>query len=153
MSGIEVTVPALPASDRPDPTRWNTALSQAIGEPNRQTIVVAHSLGCLATLRYLTRCPEPWHLRSLVLVSGFTEPLPVLPQLNDFIEGGCEVSGLAERVDRLTVIRSDSDEFVPIGHTDRLAAKLGTTAIVSQGRGHFLDSNGVTTAPEILGAI
>ncbi|MGO4454731.1 RBBP9/YdeN family alpha/beta hydrolase [Arthrobacter sp. RAF14] len=151
--GIPVTVPALPDSLDPDPVVWEDAVRAALGTPDAGTIVVAHSLGCLTVLRALGSLTGPWRLGSLVLVAGFLDPLPALPGLDGFIADGTPVDGLAEHLDRLVVLRSDRDEFVPTAHTDRLAAMLGTKAQIVEGAGHFLADDGVTEAPAILNAV
>jgi predicted alpha/beta hydrolase family esterase len=150
--GIPATVPALPDPQDPDPARWTEAVRAALGTPDAGSVVVAHSLGSLAVLRSLRSLPEPWHLGTLVLVSGFVDPLPALPELDSFIADGCDVKGLAGNIDRLTIIRSDADPLVPTAHTDRLADLLGVSAQVVPGAGHFLASEGVTTLPDALAA-
>jgi predicted alpha/beta hydrolase family esterase len=104
-------------------------------------------------LRHLRSLPDAWHLGTLVLVSGFVDQLPALPDLNTYIGDGCDVEGLSNYIGRLTVIRSDADPYVPPGHTDRLASLLGISAEVVPGAGHFLASDGVTSLPEVLEAI
>ncbi|SEB45979.1 RBBP9/YdeN family alpha/beta hydrolase [Arthrobacter woluwensis] len=151
--GIPVTVPALPDPLGPDPVVWEDAVRTALGTPDAGTIVVAHSLGCLTVLRALGSLAGPWRLGTLVLVAGFLDPLPALPGLDGFIADGSPVDGLAERLDRLVVLRSDRDEFVPTAHTDRLAALLGTEPQVVDGAGHFLADDGVTEAPAIHDAV
>lgn len=150
---IPATVPALPESTEPDPVRWAQVVREDIGTPDEHSIVVAHSLGCLTVLRHLASLPRPWRLGTLVLVSGFLDPLPALPELDSYIADGCDITGLRDRIDRLTILRSDADDFVPIAHTDRLAELLDTTATVVPGAGHFLATDGVTALPEVLHAI
>ncbi|WP_454194282.1 RBBP9/YdeN family alpha/beta hydrolase [Nocardia sp. Marseille-Q1738] len=151
--GIQTTVPALPNPHEPDEVQWADAVRAELGTLDENSIIVAHSLGCLTVLRHLCSLPEPWHVGALVLVSGFVDQLPALPELNAYIGDGCDVEGLSNHIGRLTVIRSDSDPLVPVGHTDRLANLLGTSAEVVPGAGHFLASDGVTSLPEILVAL
>ncbi|WP_067860735.1 hypothetical protein [Nocardia shimofusensis] len=84
---------------------------------------------------------------------GIPATVPALPELDPYIGDGCDITGLRDRVDRLRLLRSDADVFVPVAHTDRLAGLLGTTASVVPGAGHFLASDGVTALPEVLHAI
>lgn len=152
-AGIATTIPALPNPQDPDPAQWIATVRDDLGTVEENSIVIAHSLGCLTVLRYLGSLPGPWHLGTLVLVSGFVDQLPALPDLDSYIGDGCDVEGLSHHIDRLTVIRSDADPFVPHGHTDRLADLLGIAAMVVPGAGHFLTSDGVTSLPEVLEAI
>jgi serine hydrolase len=151
--GIPTSIPALPTPQTPDPAQWKDAVRTDLGTPDEHSIVVAHSLGCLTVLRHLRSLPSPWRLGTLVLVSGFVDQLPALPDLNAYIGDGCDVTGLSSHIDRLTVIRSDADPYVPPGHTDRLADLLGTSAQIVPGAGHFLASDGVASLREVREAI
>ncbi|MEU8341942.1 alpha/beta hydrolase [Spirillospora sp. NPDC048832] len=151
--GVPTTIPALPETLAPDPARWEETVRDELGIPDEGSIVVAHSLGCLATLRVLRSLPGQWRLGKLVLVSGFVDRLPALPDLDAFIGDGCDVTGLGDRIGRLTVLRSDADPVVPTGHTDRLARLLGVSPKVVPGAGHFLASEGITSVPEVWEAI
>lgn len=151
--GIPTTVPALPNPDQPDQVQWTEAVRAELGTLDENSIIVAHSLGCLTVLRYLRSLPEPWHVGTLVLVSGFVDQLPALPELNAYIGDGCDVEGLSDHIGRLAVIRSDSDPLVPVGHTDRLAELLGASVQEVPGAGHFLASDGVTSLREVLVAV
>ncbi|WP_350348501.1 alpha/beta hydrolase [Agromyces sp. G08B096] len=152
-AGTPTTVPALPDPGSPSRERWAAATAEALGVPGPDLTVIAHSLGCLAALRHLASLREPWRLGALVLVSGFVDPLPALPSLDGFIGDGVDVSAIRDRVESITVLRSDDDLIVPAEHTDRLAGLLGTSAQVVPGAGHFLASDGVTMLPEALAAV
>ncbi len=151
--GIPTTIPRLPDPQAPDPARWADVVRAEVGTPDENSIVVAHSLGCLAVLRHLRALPAGWRLGTLVLVSGFVDPLPALPELDAFVGDGCDVEGISQYVDQLTIIRSDDDPYVPTGHTDRLAGLLGTSVEVVPGAGHFLSADGVEALPEVLEVI
>ncbi|MEO3803484.1 alpha/beta hydrolase [Nonomuraea sp. B1E8] len=152
-NGIPTTIPALPNSQSPDPAQWAEAVRADVGIPHANSAIVAHSLGCLTVLRHLCSLPDGWHLGTLVLVAGFVDQLPALPELNSFVADGCDVERLSDHIGRITVIRSDADPYVPPGHTDRLARLLGSPAEVVPGAGHFLASDGVTSLREVLEAI
>lgn len=151
--GISTTIPSLPSPLDPESRAWVTAVGRALGRPDEHTIVVAHSLGCLAVLRSLRSLAEPWRVGELVLVSGFVDPLPALPELDAFIGEGGDFSGISHHVDRITVIRSDDDPLVPPALTDRLANLLGVSAHVVPGAGHFLGADGITSLPQAYAAI
>ncbi|WP_341974996.1 alpha/beta hydrolase [Microbacterium sp. LWO13-1.2] len=141
---IRTAIPPLPHPLMPQTEQWEDDVRAAVKQPDEHTIVIAHSLGCLAVLRYLRSLPGAWRLGTLVLVSGFIDPLPALPELDGFIGGGCDVTELRDHIGRLVVVRSDNDSIVPPGHTDRLAEQLGISAQVVPGAGHFLAAEGIT---------
>ncbi len=151
--GIPTTIPPLPTPQSPDPIQWEDAVRRSVGTPDENSIIVAHSLGCLTVLRHLQSLRTPWRVGTLVLVSGFVDPLPAFPELDAFIGDGCDTDGISTHVDRLTLLRSDADPYVPPNHTDRLAALLNTTAQIIPGAGHFLASDGMTALPEALRAV
>ncbi|MGY4711203.1 RBBP9/YdeN family alpha/beta hydrolase [Mycolicibacterium sp. CBM1] len=152
-AGIPAQIPALPDPAAPRRDSWREAVSAALGVPRRESVVIAHSLGCLAVLSHLASLDGPWSLGTLVLVSGFVDRLPALPVLNNFIGDGVDLSGIRDRVGSLTILRSDDDPYVPVGHTDRLAQLLQTSAVVVPGAGHFLATDGITSLPPALEAI
>jgi predicted alpha/beta hydrolase family esterase len=148
--GTVTSIPALPSPDQPDPGEWLNTVSAALDPVDEGVAVVAHSLGCLATLRGLGGLSGDWRLGTLVLVAGFLQPLPALPELDVFIDSGGDVTGLADHIDRLVVLRSDDDPYVPVEHTDRLATLLGVRPQIVSGAGHFMASDGVTALTEVL---
>merc|ERR1712166_23711 len=54
--GIQVIVPPLPNTEAPVLEQWVDALTEAIGIPDEQTVVVGHSLGCVAALHRWGSC-------------------------------------------------------------------------------------------------
>lgn len=148
--GIGVTVVPLPAPDAPDTAAWENAVSAALGVPDARTVVVAHSLGAVTALRVLATLQEPWELGGLVLVAGFTEPLDALPELDSYLATDVDVERVARRVHQRTVIRSETDPFVPPAASDDLAKRLGARLQVYPGAGHFMTEDGVTALPAVL---
>ena len=148
--GMTVTVVPLPDPDDPDKTAWEDALRTALGVPDAATVVVAHSLGAVTALRVLAALPEPWELGGLVLVAGFAEPLEALPELNGFLAADVDVERVAASIGERTVLRSDTDPFVPPEASDDLARRLDARLQVHPGAGHFMADDGVTRLPALL---
>ena len=151
--GIAVTVVPLPAPDAPEKAAWEDAVSAALGVPDAATVVVAHSLGVVTALRVLAALPDPWELGGLVLVAGFTEPLEALPELDGFLATDVDVERVAKSIRDRTVIRSDTDPFVPPTASDDLARRLDARLQVHPGAGHFMTDDGVTSLPALLDLI
>lgn len=148
--GDGVLVPALPDSTSPRPDAWVDALGDAIGTPDDDTILVGHSLGCITTLRVLERLDVPWSLGGVVLVSGFVDPVPGLPELDPFTTPPLDVEGIARRIRLRHVIGSDDDAIVPPGLTARLARRLDAPLTIVPSAGHFLAQDGHLELPRIL---
>ncbi|OZD70612.1 alpha/beta hydrolase [Rhodococcus sp. 05-340-1] len=152
-TGITTHIPPLPDPAAPDRDRWQAEVAAVLGTPGPDTIVVAHSLGCLAVLRHLATLVEPWRMGALVLVSGFVDPLPALPVLDGFVADGVILSGMPDHIGSISILRSDDDPIVPPAHTDRLARLLDAPVQIVPGAGHFLAADGVTSLPAVLDAV
>jgi uncharacterized protein len=151
--GIGASVVSLPTPDAPVAQQWEAAVADALAVPDADTWVVAHSLGSITTLRVLAALPEPWRLGGLVLVSGFTAPLHVLPGLDDYVAADVDAERVREHVAARVMIRSDADGIVPPAASDALAERLGATLRIVPGAGHFLADDGVTELPVVRNAL
>ena len=120
--GFLVQVFDLPNSEKPTPESWLDFHQQHISEPDSQSYFIAHSLGCIATLRYLQSLTSP--IGGLILVSGFAEHLPNLPELDPFTEPKLDIQNLIQQIPNRLVIASDDDHIVNVQATRNLAQKL-----------------------------
>ncbi|MDQ0769113.1 putative alpha/beta hydrolase family esterase [Pseudarthrobacter defluvii] len=151
--GIAVTAVPLPDPDDPDKAAWEIAVRAALGMPDAATVIVAHSLGVVTALRVLAALAVPWELGGLVLVAGFTEPLAALPELDGFLAADVDVERVATSIRKRTVLRSDTDPFVPPEASDDLARRLDARLQVHPGAKHFMAEDGVTRLPALLDVI
>ncbi|MFF1253506.1 RBBP9/YdeN family alpha/beta hydrolase [Pseudarthrobacter sp. NPDC058329] len=148
--GIDVAVVPLPDPDDPDTAAWENAVSAALGVPDAATAVVAHSLGAITALRVLAALPNWWELGVLILVAGFVERLDALPELDRYLAADVDVERLARSIRTRTVIRSETDPFVPPAASDDLARRLDAQLQVHTEAGHFMAKDGVTRFPAVL---
>ena len=145
--GYAATVLAMPASGAPDVDRWRRTLERDAAHVDRQTFFVAHSLGCLSVLHYLDGLPDGARVGGLVLVSGFVDPLPDLPDLDPFTAPAIAFERIIRRTEHRTVIASRNDPIVPYAHTVRLQQALDATLLTVEQGGHFLASDGFRRHP------
>ena len=82
-AGIATTIPAMPDSEHPDFAAWQATPAQAIGTPDRDTLLIAHSLGTISLLHYLSAIRTA-AVGGIVLVAGFGARLPALPSIGGF---------------------------------------------------------------------
>ena len=74
-------------SENPNPSEWTRAISAQVcgdGELDERVYFVAHSLGCIATLRFIESLDSSVRVGGVVL-SGFCEELPTLQKLSSFV--------------------------------------------------------------------
>lgn len=145
-----VRVPALPNSRHPQPGPWLETLQDAVGAVDDNTILIGHSLGSITTLRLLAELPGPWTLRGLILVAGFAQPLPNLPNLDPFTAAPLDVQAILHGARRRHVFGSDNDTTVAPPITAALARSLKAPLTVIPGGGHFVERQGCRSLPELL---
>lgn len=170
---------ALPDSATPDADAWITTVARAIGTLDARTAVIAHSLGCITTVRAVQRLAAeqgaaesqseprlhatgPASLGAFVAVSPFAQTLPhtgdegldafAAHGLAPFLNGA-DLPGTRPHLGRVTVIRSDDDPLVAPPLSDAFARDLEARVQVIPGARHFLEPHGVTQLPEVLRAL
>lgn len=147
--GIDVAVPALPDSDDPDPRAWQDALDDAIGSDPGPLVLVGHSLGALAVLRWLLVAPAP--IAGVVLVAPPVGPSH-LEVIDRFAVGAHELPAALSKACRAVVAVSDADPYLlPTPAVVAAAfADAGAGLLLLPGRGHFSPASGRSPLPEIL---
>lgn len=148
--GANVDVIPLPQSESPQLEAWLDCLKDRVGVPDERTHFVAHSLGCVATLKYLQAWPSDTRIGSLMLVAGFTGRLLNLPQLDGFTESAVDFASLRRMAPVRHVLLSENDMVVRPPHTEKLAEDLLAKLWRVPDAGHFLGSEGVTRLDQAL---
>src|SRR3989338_4384154 len=70
--GYEIFVPEMPEPAVPKIESWVGKLKE-IMSPNNNTVIVGHSIGCQAVLRYLETLDESTKITGLVLIAPWME--------------------------------------------------------------------------------
>lgn len=157
--GYEVRVPALPDSRHPRPDAWLKALCEAAPAcaPDDRTLVIAHSLGCVAALRWLLDAQPAHPIAGVLLVAPFAEPVHVtgIPAdesrlIDEFASTELDYEGLRRLGRARTVISAEDDPVVPHAASARLASRLGARLVSPAAGGHFLAEDGYETFPLAL---
>ncbi|WP_293933342.1 alpha/beta hydrolase [Iodobacter sp.] len=139
---------AMPNSGTPDLQAWLTAIQQGVAVHNEDVYFVGHSLGCITVLRHLEHIQQP--VGGVVLVAGFAEAVPLLPQLDAFTARPLNKLHLREGIRQRCVIAADNDASVPFALTQALSQQLDAQFLLVKNGGHFLMSEGFTTLPVVL---
>lgn len=145
--GHSTLIPAMPNPSNPDPTQWVQTITTNIPNPNKQTYIIGHSLGCIASLRYIESLVDSITLGGIILVSGFYKPLPHLSELDNFTNTPLDMQKIIRTSPKRIVIAASDDEIVPIDLSKDLANALQAEFIEVDKGGHFMESDGFSTFP------
>ncbi|MBF7018695.1 serine hydrolase family protein [Staphylococcus sp. 18_1_E_LY] len=148
--GYTTEILPLPNSEEPQYKAWSQTLDDYLAHKlTNETIIVAHSLGVITTLDYLSHHASETTIKGLFLISGFNELLPNIPELDDFISQ-TNISLDNINAQTIKVIGATADPIVNIDATRRLSASLDMDTIEVPHEGHFLENEGYTTFEFLL---
>ena len=150
--GFSVQVPAMPDTDNPSMKTWVPTLSAAVGEPDADTFLIGHSIGCATIMRYLEALPGGQKVGGVIFVAGFTDNLE-FEELSNFFETPIDFEKVKTKANKFVAIQSDNDPYVPIKHGDILKRQLGAELIVKHNAGHFSKEDGCTSLADVAEAI
>jgi len=146
-----VVIPAMPESDSPEINAWINKL-QDICELNEQTIMIGHSIGCQAILRFLEKTAKK--IKAVFMVAGFInlnhleteeEQIIAKPWLTTPIDFD-KIKTLAKYI----AFFSDNDPDVDMDDSEIFSEKLNAKIIIEHDKGHFSDDAGVFELHSLL---
>jgi predicted alpha/beta hydrolase family esterase len=163
--GCTVALPAMPNPDRPVISEWIAFIAGLVGEPDNRTVMVGHSIGCQAVIRYLETLGSAGKcVAKTVLVAGSFPPGFTAGEA-DAKTGGNQVlqpwfttpvdaAEVKRAAGKCTVILSDDD---PDTDVSKAAASFRLTLdpkiIIETGKGHYNEDTTVTELPAALEAV
>lgn len=145
--GWNASVLRMPDSENPKVNEWIETLNKNVKELNENTYFVAHSLGTITLLKYLTQYEELPEFGGFVLVSGFDRKIPKYEVLHPFVEGKTDYKKINSKAKKRFVVASENDTIVPIELSREVAEKLNTELYILKKAGHFLAREGITELP------
>ena len=157
-NGFEVVVPKMPNSEKPEIETWVFKLKEIVEVPDKDTILVGHSIGCQAILRYL----EKLHPVSRVGGVVFIAPWFTLSNLESdeewrvadpWLNTPIRETDVIKHIPKITAIFSDNDPDVPSENIKLFKKRFNTEVIVEHEKGHFTADDGVEKLESVLGAI
>lgn len=151
--GFETNILNMPNSEKPDAFIWQQTLKNSI-DLDEDTYIIAHSLGCIATLNFLSKHSNNTAVKALILVSGFKKHLPNLKELDNFIHN-CSFN--SEKIQALSQNKaffiSTNDNIVTPDLSLDLADALNINPIYVKNAGHFMQSDGYEKFPQLLDTV
>jgi predicted alpha/beta hydrolase family esterase len=160
--GFAVALPAMPHPDRPVMAEWIRFIEDLIGEPDEETVLVGHSLGVQAVLRYLEKLGRAGKsVGRTVLIAGMF-PFGMSEEAADQRTGGdptlrpwlttsVDPEPVRRAMGTCTVILSDTDPIIPVEQAKAsFQTSLDAMVIVEHGKGHFNEDDHITELPIAL---
>ncbi|MGE8558178.1 MAG: RBBP9/YdeN family alpha/beta hydrolase [Acinetobacter sp.] len=133
----------LPDPDTPNFQSWQQALALQIPHLDPNSIIVAHGLGCLASLHFLTQALSQTQIKGLILVAGFKDKLTALPELDGFIrQAKLDMSILQKQIATRFLLFSCNDPYVSPPKALLLGHYINAQMQEVNHAGHFMRSDG-----------
>lgn len=148
--GFECSRLELTDSQHPQYLQWKSDLSQQLKDLDENSIIVSHSLGCIAVLDYLSEVLLQKPIKAFIGVAGFQDKLQSLPELNEFIQNTHIDAGvLRKQIQQRHMIFSCNDSYVPAPQTIQLGQLINAQMLEIKAAGHFLEEDGYLEFPEL----
>jgi len=160
--GYEVVVPEMPEPMVPKIDIWINKLKEVIINPDSETVLVGHSVGCQTILRYIEILPQEVKIAGVVLIAPWmeldTETIKeegeeVIEIARPWMETLIDFEKVRSHITQAVAIFSDDDPFVPLSQKDLFKKQLGAKIFVEHTKGHFSPADEVTELPIALESI
>lgn len=132
----------MPNPANPVASEWINTM-QSYLEANEEIILVGHSLGGTAVLRYLESLNSGVKIGGVVLVAPVSEKLEVADPTSDFrkidnfFNSEFDLEKIKNAVNKITIIHGKKDQFVPFEHSEKISKGLGCELITVENGDHF----------------
>lgn len=133
--GHDVVVANLPNPEAPDRDEWTKVLLEQVGSIDNETVVVGHSLGGAAALRFMEAAEVRSTPHALVLIA--TPWMINHEQFRGFFMTELDYEVLMWKASKIAVIHAIDDKTIPFDHAEKYAKVLHAKLVETQEGGHF----------------
>lgn len=144
-----VAVTQMPNAAFPQLSEWLAHLRKIVGEPDKKTYFIGHSLGSIAILRYFESLSEREKAGGAILTAAFAEPIGI-EILENFFANPLDFGKIKKVTDKIVVINSDNDHHVPLKQGELLRDKLNAKLIIVPNGQHLNTGNGYFEFPLVF---
>jgi predicted alpha/beta hydrolase family esterase len=154
---IEVEALAMPHSEKPTIEDWVAHMKEIV-KPDKETILVGHSIGCQTIMRYLESLDDKIKIKAVIFVAGFFN-LPYLKTKEEkiiakpWLETKIDTDKVRKKAEKFVAVFSDNDPDVDLSDSKLFKERLNAEIIVEHEKGHFTNEVGVDTLPVVLNKI
>ncbi len=147
----EYVAPILPQTSNPVLAEWIVDLAEC--QPDGNTVIVAHSRGGVATLRFLESAPADLKIRALILIATNRSEISERSRLDEenngfYTSSDYDFAKIRSHCDTVYVLHSTDDEWVPYSAGEHIAKGLQAKFLSFDQYGHF--GRLARTVPELL---
>ncbi len=144
--GLEVHIPVLPSPSNPNLEEWLSILTDL--HPDKNTILLGHSRGGVAVLRYLEKLPKGAKIKKVILLaanSGSAKymPIPTEGNIGFYTKKGYNFTKIKSHCDNFVAFHSKDDPWVPFAHGQENAKGLKAKFITFKDKKHFGKNEGI----------
>lgn len=157
--GFEVIVPQMPNPEKPQINAWTEKLKEVSGNPDEDTIIIGHSMGCQAVLRYIETLPKSVKIGKCILLAPWMklneatikeEGEEALEIAKPWMETPIDWKKIKSHCDNFICIFSDNDPYVSLTNQEIFRERLNPQILILKNRYHFDPGNNIKKLPEIL---
>lgn len=159
IKGFEVIAEDMPDTLHPTIKNWVGKLIKIV-KPDKNAILVGHSIGCQAIMRYLESLPANKKIKAVIFVAGwlnltdntwddtFTKEIA-----DEWINTAIDLEKIKLKSDKFIVIHSDNDPYVEMSDVNTFYDKLSAKKIIVKNKGHITGEDGIKEFPILLDKI
>lgn len=144
-NGIECIAPEMPMTDPPVLSEWLNTISSL--NPDSDTVLIGHSRGGMAILRWLEQANENLRVKKVILVAANNPAVPD-QALGDFYGKPYDFEKIKKHCDIFVQFHSVDDDFVPFKAGELNAEGLDGELLAYNGLEHF--GNNLTRMRDIF---
>ena len=130
--GFKVFVPDMPETFFPKKEDWVRTISSF--KLDEDWILIGHSLGGVAILKYLEDAQKP--IGRVILLSVPYEPMSFKP-IENFFTNGFNWTKIKSNCPKFDIVNEDADPVIPVEHGQNFAKFLGGKLHLLHGFTHF----------------
>jgi len=159
--GFNVSIPAMPDTEAPEINVWVNKIRDTV-ILKEDIILIGHSIGCQAILRYLATIDGDIKIAGIVLIAPWMkldeqtlkeEGEEIIKIAEPWMNNPINFNKVKSHINKSVAIFSDDDPYIPLEQKDIFEDKLGAEIIIEHKKGHFDPDSNVRELPSVLNVI
>lgn len=150
----EILSPEMPDPGTPTIAAWTGRIREVVGadaETLSETVLLGHSVGCQAVLRFLATLPEGARVAGVLCVAGWFGVDKPWETIRPWMDTPLDDAAIRARAGKIAVVLSDNDPFTAdhVANATAWKERFGAEIVHVPGRRHFNEAE----EPAVLEAL